>query len=110
MATIYPGPWPSLQQYFCSVDPARAFGVMAKDRRHAAGLAASRLYDDVWDDVDPDDPFACDTAEQVYAALLARLCIYEPREWDAVCLRDYDAEKARRAARSLQPMPTVEAV
>ena len=89
MATIYPGPWPTLVQFFCSCDQDSAFGVMAKDLRHAAGLAAIRLHDQVFDGVDPDDPFACDTAESAYAALLTDLKIYEPKAWDAHCLRRY---------------------
>lgn len=92
---VLPGPWPELPPvWYCSVNSgASAFSVFGKTRKEAVGKAASALYDEAFRDVDANDPFAMDTAEQHYGALLARLSMYSPQEWTAHCVEIHQAEQ-----------------
>lgn len=93
---VLPGPWPELPPtWYCSVDGGNsAFSVFGQTRKEAVSKAAAAIYDEAFRDVDANDPFAMDTAEQQYGALLERLSMYTPQEWTQHCVAIYEAEKA----------------
>ena len=98
MPLVLQGPWPELPPtWFCSINHgASAFSVFGQTRKEAIGRAAAALYDEAFRDVDARDPFAMDTAEQHYSALLTRMAIYTAQEWTEHVLRTHAAEQAAK--------------